>query len=178
MNALTSVLEHAPYDFPSEDVGKEARQYLGYGVADFEKWLRDSEIHWFTPESVNTYMREKRKEEERKKKKELRKQLGWMPLPILNSEYSMRWVRRPLCKDADHASRFQRYTEPIPEDALKLAIAAKKKFKDQCHLYVMSLELEYSDKYVADPFLVAEVNGAEYYLAVWDEPSYKAEVIR
>ena len=59
------------------------------------------------------------------------------------------------------------YKKPIPEFALKMAIAIKTKIPEVI-LYVDELRES------SDPFLVVAHEGVHHYIAVWEEPSFRA----
>jgi hypothetical protein len=61
------------------------------------------------------------------------------------------------------------YKEPVPEFALRYAIEIKKKIP----------QVEFSIRHFvsADPFLVVHYEGKDYYIAVWGEPDFKAEIM-
>lgn len=65
-----------------------------------------------------------------------------------------------------------RYTLPtIPDDVLETAIAVKK----ECPWVKMEIEMLSLSNQVDDPFLVVRDGIERYHIAVWDEPSFKAE---
>lgn len=63
------------------------------------------------------------------------------------------------------------YRNVIPEGVLSVALAVKERLPDVT-LIVDALELERRGD---EPFLVAHLGLAEFYIAVWDEPSFTAK---
>ncbi len=96
------------------------------------------------------------------------------------------WVRVPLSEPRTAEEFDQRvrgrafgqpwqYSQPIPAhilmDAVRLTEHAEK------HGCVVSLDVDalMERRYLPDPFLVATIDGHEFYIAVWDEPTFKGE---
>jgi hypothetical protein len=72
--------------------------------------------------------------------------------------------------------RIQQFFDPIPEFAIQTAVDIKKSFSNSsisCELYIDRLEKGRGPW--KDPFLIAEIDGQEYYVEVWNEPDYKVE---
>lgn len=203
MTDLKELLVHEDMDMDFMDAADkklaiEARKVLGWEVLgheletnELEKKLRSMEITWFTEDSVERYKKEQAKRTRKAFIIESRKNWPWpirwlrhiIPAPNVGAQWIMGAVgdkttgmRRDRLFSGGWSEEY--YTDTIPKDALSIAVAIKKDVP-KAGIYVDYLQVDYMSRIsTIDPFLVVEFLDRYYYVAVWDEPDYKAEVVR
>lgn len=71
------------------------------------------------------------------------------------------WVTTPL----------QHYSRPIPKTILDIAVTIKEKYGTD--VFFMVDELRHRERCL-DPFLIVHYRQQNFYIAVWDEPTFKS----
>lgn len=109
---------------------------------------------------------------------------GLLTLLACGISFNYFWDKRQLVRGRQSSWSWQwaeisGYRRPIPDHALRIAIAVK----EACPWARIEIEELVNVGRTADPFLVAEITESSrddlrerYYLAVWDEPRFDAEI--
>ena len=71
------------------------------------------------------------------------------------------WVTAPL----------QHYPRPIPKTILDMAVTIKKEYDTDVYFMVDELRQR---EHCLDPFLIVNYRQQNFYIAVWDEPTFKS----